>query len=437
MNEERLSRHITQENLRLRSENSQLITQMEEKDIMLGSKDGEILRLLNQIASDMVRRSDVDEIVKKAVAEENQRLVAYYEEKMKEMAAEYEAQIANLQKTKSKSKSHPKGNGGIPGCSTSSSRSNTKVFETKEDALAALESAQKKIQSMADQSFGGGGEKLSAEQKPAVDPEVEDVFVIGEDGKRHLRCRYYWGIRTSLSNLVYFIYDKGSRCRDVIVNFLKEFIGTIQTDGASMCKIYEKNPELGVTRLSCLVHIRRYFYKALKFEDETGITKKFLEKIQLIYKFEKQYKKDKLSPDRIKENRETDILPILGDILQDLTRYANNVTHECGELLIKAIHYAQAEWKGLMLYTKDGNYRADNNYAEQIMRDLATGRKNFMFSGSDEAAKNLAFTYSLTQSCKLCGINPYDYWEDLLINLKDSSRPLDSFIPHLWKKMIN
>ena len=99
---------------------------------------------------------------------------------------------------------------------------------------------------------------------------------------------------------------------------------------------------------------------------------------------------------------------------------------------MKAIHYAQAEWKGLMLYTKDGSYRADNNYAEQIMRDLATGRKNFMFSGSDEAAKNLAFAYSLTQSCKLCNVNPYEYWEDLLTNGLSPYRTVDSFMPHLW-----
>lgn len=178
MNEERLSRHITLENLRLRSENSQLVSQMEEKDIMLDNKDGEILRLLNQIASDMVRRSDVDEIVKKAVAEENQRLVTFYEKKMKEMAAGYEAQIAELQKTKSKSKSRQNSNGGRNAggsTSSSSSKSATQVYDTKEDALAALESAQKKIQAMADQAFGGGGEKLSAEQKVAVNPEVENA----------------------------------------------------------------------------------------------------------------------------------------------------------------------------------------------------------------------------------------------------------------------
>lgn len=67
-------------------------------DNALISKGGEILRLLNQIASDMVKRSDVDEIVKGAVAEEHDRMVTYYEEKMKAMAAEYEAVIASLKK---------------------------------------------------------------------------------------------------------------------------------------------------------------------------------------------------------------------------------------------------------------------------------------------------------------------------------------------------
>ena len=102
MNDERLNRHITHENLRLRSENSQLKHQMEAKDSMLQSKDAEILRLLNQIASDMVKRSDVDEIVKNAVAEEHDRMVTFYEEKMRKMAAEYEAIIASLKKKDNK-----------------------------------------------------------------------------------------------------------------------------------------------------------------------------------------------------------------------------------------------------------------------------------------------------------------------------------------------
>ena len=582
---------------------------MEAKDNMLTNKDGEIIRLLNQIASDMVKRSDVDEMIAAAVKEAVDKVNEENERKMKAMAAEYEAVIASLKQKDKGGKKGGKGNSG------NRKKPNTETYATKEEAVAALEEAQKKALAMADMAFGGGSEKLTAEIKPAVDPETEDadddskvqkpieqrgnygqtdyepipraeeycrygdidekdtvhnyfypegcdenstiygerthtvweitkpklykiinhmmrcrvggkkvwgqmpstplgkshrgvlynvnvilrkylcgnaecntqksqhyeigidisrktvntsinkiinglrlkfedrfrwhvlqdpylyvdetindVFTTCDDGKVHLRTRYLWGIRAYAICLVYFIYDKGSRSRKVILDFLKDFIGTIQTDGATMYKIFEENKKLGITRLSCLIHIRRYFYKALKFEDETGIARWFLERIKLIYKFEKQYRKDKLSPETIKANRQTDILPILGDIYQKLTLYAKDVTGECGTLLMKAIHYAQAEWQGLVRYTTDGRYRPDNNYAEAIMRDLATGRKNFLFSGSDEAAKNLAFAYSLTQSCKLCNVNPYDYWEDLLTNAYNPSRTIDSFMPHLWRK---
>ena len=75
------------------------------------------------------------------------------------------------------------------------------------------------------------------------------------------------------------------------------------------------------------------------------------------------------------------------DMYQDLLYYANTATAKCGELLMKAINYAKAEWKGLIRYTEDGKYRVDNN---------------------------AAFAYSLTESCKLNNITPYDYWSDLI-----------------------
>ena len=70
------------------------------------------------------------------------------------------------------------------------------------------------------------------------------MFTTCDDGHQHLRTRYLWGIRASTIRLVYFIYDKGSRSSKVILNFLKDFIGIIQTDGATMYKIFEKNANL-------------------------------------------------------------------------------------------------------------------------------------------------------------------------------------------------
>ena len=68
MNNERLSRHLQQENADLKSENSRLKMQAEAQDSRIQEKDNEVLRLLNQIATDMIRKDDVDRIVEEAVA---------------------------------------------------------------------------------------------------------------------------------------------------------------------------------------------------------------------------------------------------------------------------------------------------------------------------------------------------------------------------------
>ena len=65
-------------------------------DSAMREKDSEVLRLLNQIATDMIRKSDVDRLIEEAVAKATTALKADYEERMKLMAAEYEAKIAEL-----------------------------------------------------------------------------------------------------------------------------------------------------------------------------------------------------------------------------------------------------------------------------------------------------------------------------------------------------
>ena len=74
--------------------------QTEAQDTKIQERDDRILGLLNQIATDMIRKSDVDRLVEEAVAKATAALKADYEERMKAMAAEYEAKIAELQNQK-------------------------------------------------------------------------------------------------------------------------------------------------------------------------------------------------------------------------------------------------------------------------------------------------------------------------------------------------
>ena len=70
--------------------------QAEAQENKIQEKDGEVLRLLNQIATDMIRKSDVDRLIEEAVSKATAALKADYEERMKAMAAEYEAKISQL-----------------------------------------------------------------------------------------------------------------------------------------------------------------------------------------------------------------------------------------------------------------------------------------------------------------------------------------------------
>ncbi len=174
MNDERLSRHLQNENADLKSENSRLKMQTEAQENKIQEKDSEVLRLLNQIATDMIRKSDVDRLVEEAVAKATAALKADYEERMKAMAAEYEAKIAELQNQKD-GKGDDKDQ--TPGKSTKNSwkKGGTVICNSMEEAMQRIQEEMNKAAVMQDQAFGGGSEKLSSEQKPAVNPEEENA----------------------------------------------------------------------------------------------------------------------------------------------------------------------------------------------------------------------------------------------------------------------
>ena len=185
MNDERLSRHFRQENADLKSENTRLKMQAETQESRLREKDSEVLRLLNQIATDMIRKDDVDRIVKDAVEDVNakwqkrfddfrEESEAKHKKALEAMAAEYEAKIAELQNQNNKGKDDKEQN---PGKSTKNSKKKggTVICNTMEEAMQRIREEMNKAAVMQDLAFGGGGEKLSSEQKPAVNPEEEDA----------------------------------------------------------------------------------------------------------------------------------------------------------------------------------------------------------------------------------------------------------------------
>jgi hypothetical protein len=87
--------------------------------------------------------------------------------------------------------------------------------------------------------------------------------------------------------------------------------------------------------------------------------------------------------------------------------------------LAQAIRYALGNWTALVRYTDDGRLEIDNNRAENTLRGVALGRKNWLFAGSDTGGGRAAVVYSLVETCKLNNIDPFTYLRDVLTRIAE------------------
>jgi transposase len=90
-------------------------------------------------------------------------------------------------------------------------------------------------------------------------------------------------------------------------------------------------------------------------------------------------------------------------------------------------------WTALTRYAEDGRLEIDNNCAENTLRGVALGRKNWLFAGSDTGGDRAAVVYSLIETCKLNGIDPEAYLCDVLTRI--AAHPInriDQLLPWHW-----
>ncbi|WP_232444535.1 transposase domain-containing protein [Burkholderia ubonensis] len=98
--------------------------------------------------------------------------------------------------------------------------------------------------------------------------------------------------------------------------------------------------------------------------------------------------------------------------------------------LAKAINYSLNHWTTLVFYCEDGRAEISNVLAENALRCVAFGRKNYLFVGSDSGGERAAAMYSLIGTCKLNGINPRAYLEYVLTHIADHKiTRIDELLP--------
>lgn len=221
------------------------------------------------------------------------------------------------------------------------------------------------------------------------------IPVLDKDKPGATRKGYHWVVRSPELKSLFFHYDKGSRAQYVIVELLKDFQGAVQSDGYGAYDIYENKQ--GVLLLGCWAHIRRKFEHALA--DDPQRAEYALRVIGQLYALERRMKEQGLPPDEIRIIREKQAYPLIREFEHWVEETANAVTPQSA--LGKAVRYAYALYPRLSRYVTDGRYRIDNNLAENAVRPLALGRKNYLFCRNHEAACHTAIVYPLLGTCRL------------------------------------
>ncbi|HHN9713955.1 TPA: transposase, partial [Escherichia coli] len=115
--------------------------------------------------------------------------------------------------------------------------------------------------------------------------------------------------------------------------------------------------------------------------------------------------------------RHQKVLPLLAS-LEGWLREKQKTLSRHSELA-KAFGYALNQWPALIRYAEDGWVEVDNNIAENALRRVSLGRKNWLFFGSDHGGERGASLYSLIGTCKLNGVDPERYLHYVLDVIAD------------------
>ncbi len=250
-----------------------------------------------------------------------------------------------------------------------------------------------------------------------------------------IRKGYIWAVLGNNTKLVQYFYENGSRSREVLTNYIsKQYKGAIQSDGLTNYKILETDIYPDVIRLGCFQHCKRKFMDIEGDED----AKEIVDIINTIYRKEHETGKD-WKPDKILKYRQQYAPPIFEKLKSKLLSIQSDPGTLPRSPLAMAVNYTLVEYDALCNYILRHDYNPDNNAIERQQRYISLSRRNSLFCGSHAGAERTAMIYSLACSCRLNGINTFEYFTDILnrlayISPNASDEVFLELLPNRWTK---
>src|SRR5262245_39243877 len=244
-----------------------------------------------------------------------------------------------------------------------------------------------------------------------------------------LRTAHAWVYVGDAAN-PYTVFDVSvGRSGDAPAEFLRGYKGFVHADGYTG---YNPVYEGGATHVGCMMHVRRYFFDARLNDPERA--HEALARIRALYAVEKAAKEEGLTGSNLAAYRQRFAGPVLTAFDCWLADQRPRVLPK--STIGEAFTYATNQWPTLGIYLTEGRLTIDNAAAEQAIRPLAVGRRNWLHLGGDGGLKPTAVLLSISASIKRHGLDPWVYLKHVLTELptRPPSADLTDLLPDVWAK---
>jgi transposase len=252
--------------------------------------------------------------------------------------------------------------------------------------------------------------------------------VLKEPGRAAESQSYMWLYRTGNQSPPIVLYEyQQTRSGEHPRNFLKGFKGYLHADG------YAGYHDIAdVTLCGCWAHLRRKFTEALKGlppkkRSSGSRALEALDRINRLFAIERELKR--CTPEERLFGRNQKSRPVVGEFRKWLEDILPGVMPK--SLFGTAVNYGLNQWTKLVRFLEDGRIELDNNRAERSIKPFVIGRKNWLFCNTPKGARASAVIFSIIETAKENGLNPYAYLNYLFEQLPNLESRDDSTIDQL------
>jgi hypothetical protein len=251
------------------------------------------------------------------------------------------------------------------------------------------------------------GSYIQADETP-VGVQMHD-----KRGKNHQS--YLWQYGTPGASTV-FDFRMG-RGREGPARFLDKFAGMLQTDGYVAYDRGVGSPNM--VHAACWSHARRQFVDAIKLNRQDAASISIVELMDKLFAIDARARDEKMDHAARHDLRQQEAPPLLEKIREQILAMSRNVLPKSAAG--KACSYTLTLWKRLECFLDYPELELGNNLAENSMRGVALGRKNWIHIGSQQAGPRVAAILSVVESCRRLRIPVRDYLHEILPGLANRS----------------